>query len=393
MAVDEAGDSLDRARTLLAQGAFVEAEAAARREIQLDPYSAPAHVVLASALIGQARAQAARAAAERAVAIDPDLAEGHVAVASAWLADGRPEQAETAARRAVALDESSADAHMILGNALLQRGATAEAEREFDVAIALEPVDPEAERNWKRSRAPVVIAVTLGGILAFEAIRWLFDHFTDKRVAIALIALTFVFVVAILIALAIQRRRLSRLSPAETLELTIESRRRRARGEEHYHFHLVLLAVVIVGLSIMTVLYAVGQKASLQVAVGDCFSLDRRVSIEQISTIPCQLPHDFEVFAVLAEPSPPDAPYPGSPTLHKQLRTQCEQLYEGYVGVPFSRSAPTNIDTFAPEESYWILNIRTEFCALQHWRAKQLVGSYRGWARAGQGGSEEETEG
>lgn len=378
MAVVEAGDTLDRARTLLAASAFAEAEAAARREIQLDPYSAPAYAVLASALIGQAKTQAGRAAAERAVAIDPDLADGHIALASAWLGEGRLDQAETAARRAVALDASSADAHMVLGNALHQRGATAEAESEFDLAIALEPVDPEAERNWKRSRAPVVIAVTLAGILAFEAIRWLVDHFTDKRVAIALVVLTFAFVVAILIALALQRRRLSQLSPTEALELTIESRRRRARGQEHYYVHLVFLAVVIVGLSIMTMVYAVGQKASLQVAVGDCFSLDRLVSIEQISTIPCQLPHDFEVFAVLAEPSPPGAPYPGSPTLHQQLRKQCEQLYEGYVGVPFSRTAPTNIDTFAPEESYWILDIRTEFCALQHWRAKQLVGSYRG---------------
>ena len=111
---------------------------------------------------------------------------------------------------------------MVLGNALHQRGMTAEAEREFDLAIALEPVDPEAERNWRRSRAPVVIAVTLAGLLVFEAIRWLFDHFTDKRVAIALVLLTFAFVVAILIGLAVQRRRLSGLSPTEALELTIK---------------------------------------------------------------------------------------------------------------------------------------------------------------------------
>jgi tetratricopeptide (TPR) repeat protein len=377
MAVDAAGDDLARARTLLAQRKFADAEEAARHEIRLDPYSAPAHIVLASALTGQGKGPSARAAAERAIAIDPDLAGGLVALASAWLAERRPELAEIAARRAVALDPASADAYMVLGNALLERGATTEAERAFDAAITLEPVDPEAERNWKRSRAPVVVAISIAGILAFEALRLLLDRFTDRRVAIALLAITFVLVVALLIALAIQRRRLSRLSPAERLELALESRRRRARGLGHYRVHLLLLAVAIGGLSIATILFAIGQKASLQMAVGDCFSTERQAMIEQIAAIPCQLPHDYEVFAVLAEPSPPGAPYPGLDVLHKQLRVQCEQLYEGYVGVPFSRKAPTDVNTFVPAESYWRLNIRTEFCGLKDWHGRQLVGSRR----------------
>jgi tetratricopeptide (TPR) repeat protein len=377
MAVDVAGDNLARARTLLAQRRFADAEEAARHEIRLDPYSAPAHVVVAFALTGQGKGPAARAAAERAIAIDPDSAGGHVALASAWLAESRPELAEIAARRAVALDPASADAYMVLGNALLGRGATAEAEGAFDAAITLEPVDPEAGRNWKRSRAPVVVAISIAGILAFEALRLLADRFTDWRVAIALLAITLVFVVALLIGLAIQRRQISRLSPAEKLELALESRRRRARGLDHYLVHLLVLAVAIGGLSLVTILYAIGQKASLQVAVGDCFSVDRMVSIEQIATIPCELPHDLEVYAVLYEPSPPGATYPGIDVLHKQLRVQCEQLYEGYVGVPFSRKAPTAINTFAPEESYWRLNVRTQFCALRDWRERQLVGSRR----------------
>jgi hypothetical protein len=380
MVADEAGDALARGRALLAQHQFTDAEAAERREIGLDPYSAPAHIVLASALIGQGRGQQARAAAERAVAIEPNLAEGHIALASAWLAERRPEQAETAARRAVALDPASADAHMVLGNALLGRGATAAAEHEFDAAIALEPSDPAAERIWSRTRAPLVIAVSVAAFLAYHALALLRPRFTDWRVAVLLLALTAVLVVAVLLGLAMQRRRLSRLSPGERMEFMVESRRRRAHGRGEYAAHFLILAAVIGGLSIVTLMFAIGQKSSLQVAVGDCFSLDRMVSIEQVSTIPCELPHDVEVFAVLAEPSPPGAPFPGLDTLHRQLRTKCEQHYEGYVGVPFSRKAPTTIDTFAPEESYWRLNIRTEFCALRHWRAQQLFRSYRGWA-------------
>jgi Tfp pilus assembly protein PilF len=92
MAADTAGDNLARARTLLAQSKFADAEEAARHEIRLDPYSAPAHVVLAAALTGQGKGPTARAAAERAIAIDPNLVGGHVALASAWLALSQPEQ-------------------------------------------------------------------------------------------------------------------------------------------------------------------------------------------------------------------------------------------------------------------------------------------------------------
>ena len=377
MSVDEAGDDLDRARTLLARHEFADAEVAARREIRSDPYSAGAHIVLASALIGQGRGAEARAAAERAVAIDPNSAAAHVALASAWVAENRPEQAELAARRAIALDPSSADAHMVLGNALLGRGAEGDADRELDAAIALEPTDPEAERNWKRLRAPIVVAISIAGLLAFEALRLLAEHFTAWRVAGALLAIIFVLVVAALIGLAVQRRRLALLSAADKMELALEARRRRKRGLDHYLIHGLFLAVAIAGLSLATMLYAVGQKSSLQVVVGDCFSLDRMVSIEEVAAIPCQLPHDIEVYAVFEDPSPAGSPYPGIDVLHKKVRAICEHLYEGYVGVPWSKQAPTRIDTFIPEDSYWRLNIRTEFCGLRHLRDQQLIGSYR----------------
>lgn len=377
MAVDGAGDDLARARTHLERREFVDAETAARRQIKLDPYSARAHILLASALLGQSMSREARIAAERAVAIDPSLADAQVALAAAWLAENQPDAAKAAARRATTLDPTSADAHMVMANAYLAAGESVDANREFDAAIAFEPVDLAAERNWKRSRAPLLIAITIAGLLAFEAVRLLADRFTDWRAAITLLVITLVLVVAVLIALALQRRQLRRLSPTEKMELALEARRQRSRGLAHYYGHALLIAVAIAGLSVVTILFAVGQKASLQVAVGDCFSFDRMVSIEQISTIPCQLPHDVEVFAVLTDPSPPGAAYPGIAALHAQLRTQCEQLYEGYVGVPFSENAPTAINTFAAEESYWRLDVRTGFCALRDWRERQLVGSHR----------------
>lgn len=376
MADEGAIDPLARARAHVARDEFVDAERVAQREIRLDPYSAPAYIVLASALIGQGKREAARIAAERAIAIEPGLPAGHLALASAWLADNRPVEAEAAARRAVALDPASTDGHMILGNALKLRGATADAEHEFDQAIALDPPDPEGERIWNHWRAPVVIAVSIAAFLAYHALQVLGDRFTERTVASVLLAITAVLIVAVLIGLAVQRRRLARLSSTERLEIALESRRRRGQ-EGQYVAHIVVIAVFIGGLSAVTILFALGQRPSLQLAVGDCFSSDRRSGMAQIAAIPCQLPHDFEVFAALSEPSPPGTPFPGLEALGARLRPQCEQLYPGYVGVPFDRNAPTQIRTFVPEESYWVLDIRAMFCVLSDPGGAQLVGSYR----------------
>ena len=376
MAQDE--QPLARARNLLDQGRFIEAEAAARSVIQRDPSDAASYVVLSRALTGQGNHDAARIAAERAISLDPYDPLKQVALATACLAGERFDLAESAARRAIALDPSLARAHMVLGSALHERGKTAEAEQEFDRAIALEPPTSEGERIWKRWRAPVIVATSVVAFLLFHALRLLGTRFTDRIVAVLLAVLTFVLVAAVLIGLAMQRRRLSKLAPSERALLEVERRRRRSQDRGRYLYNTFIIAAVIVGLSIVTILFAIGQRPTTTVAVGDCFSSDRIVSIEQVATIPCFLPHDFEVFAVLAEPSPHGAPYPGLETLHARLRTQCEQLYEGYVGVPYGDTAPTGFHTFVPEESYWRLDVRTEFCALHDWRKnRQLIGSKR----------------
>ena len=371
------GDPLEAARTFLAERRFKEAEAAAREELRLDPYSVDAYLIVASALTGQGRPGEARIAAERAIALDPGQLDGHIAYASALIADRRGAEAETAARRAVSVAPDSADAHMVLGHALALQGRRADADREFDLAVGLEPADEEGERLWKRWRAPVVLAVTVAGLLAYHALQALTRRFTFETVAVVLLFVTAGLIVAVLVGLAIQRRRVARMTASERLELAVEARRRRRQDLADNLFHALVVAVVIGGLSAVTLLYAVGHRLTINVAVGDCFSSDRMYMVDAIATIPCQVPHDFEVFAVMADPTPPGAPYPGIDTIHARVRPECERLYQGYVGVPFGKDAPTAINTFAPEESYWRLDIRTTFCTLRDWNERQLVGSYR----------------
>src|SRR5439155_22858149 len=67
---------LARARDLIAQSEFVDAEAIARREIKLDPWSVAARVLLVHALIGQDRVADARAEARRSIDIAPEDPRG-----------------------------------------------------------------------------------------------------------------------------------------------------------------------------------------------------------------------------------------------------------------------------------------------------------------------------
>ena len=378
MSDSDQDDLLAHGRMLLAGGDAAGAEAAARQLIRLDYYSATAHVLRVYALIGLDRAEEARAEAERAIAMSPRDAQGYAALAAAWLGDRQAAEGEASARRALAIDDNSADAHYVLGAALQMRGNGREAQREFDRAIALDPRHVgAAERIWRSARAPIVGALTIVGFLTFHALRVLGVRFTDRIVAVFLLLVAAAFVLAVLVGLHQQRRRLAGLSPSARLIVGLVSRRRWSEGVGQLAPYVGIITVVAIALSVVTVLYAVGEKSTLQVRVGDCFSLDRNFSIDRIAVIPCELPHDIEVFAVLSDPSPAGAPFPGLDGLRETLLPRCIALYPAYVGVPFDRNAPAQISPFMPEDSYWVLDIRTEFCGLSKPGGGQLVGSLR----------------
>jgi multisubunit Na+/H+ antiporter MnhC subunit len=258
------------------------------------------------------------------------------------------------------------------------RRAKRAAQAEFDMAVELDPGHANAaERIWASARAPIVGAVAIVAYLAFFALRILGGRFTDRVVVGLLLFVTAAFVIGVLVGLRQQRRRLARLSTYARLIVGLESSRRWSQRLGQLGPSVLVVTAIVIGLSVVTVLYAVGEKPTLDVKVGDCFSFDRSVSIDRIAVIPCQLPHDIEVFAVLSDPSPPGAPFPGLGALRAALLTRCTALYPAYVGVPYDRRAPADIRPFVPEESYWVLNIRLVFCGLGNPSGGQLVGSLR----------------
>jgi hypothetical protein len=109
-----------------------------------------------------------------------------------------------------------------------------------------------------------------------------------------------------------------------------------------------------------------------------CFTLDRHSSIQQVSAIPCALPHGTEVYAVVENPAPLDAPYPGVEAVRAYANPTCEAAYEAFVGVPYRPSSRLWISILSPEEPYWVIGVRTAWCSLQARDGEQTTGSARG---------------
>ncbi len=124
---------------LHAQGRYSEAEAAYREALRLDPRYVHAHGGLGSLLHAQARYSEAEAAYREALRLDPRYVHAHGGLGSALHAQGRYSEAEAAYREALRLDPRYVRAHSGLGSALHAQGRYSEAEAAYREALRLDP--------------------------------------------------------------------------------------------------------------------------------------------------------------------------------------------------------------------------------------------------------------
>lgn len=93
----------DRARLLLQQRRYADAERELRQALAADPNFADAHALLAEALLDQEKPDDAYAEAALAISQDPELEVGHFVMARVMLSRNRFDDAEQAIRRAIEL--------------------------------------------------------------------------------------------------------------------------------------------------------------------------------------------------------------------------------------------------------------------------------------------------
>ncbi|MFV2198958.1 septum formation family protein [Nocardiopsis sp. LOL_012] len=93
---------------------------------------------------------------------------------------------------------------------------------------------------------------------------------------------------------------------------------------------------------------------------GDCYDDADVVENAEIPTVPCDQPHDKEVYLVY--PLHPD-PYPGAEAVNTEANHRCMLGFNEFVGIPYSDSV-LYISYFAPTEESWNAGDRDIACVV-----------------------------
>jgi len=104
---------------------------------------------------------------------------------------------------------------------------------------------------------------------------------------------------------------------------------------------------------------------------GDAFETAQRVD--------CAKPHDLEVFALVDDPAPRGAKYPGRDLMDREANVACPPQFQSYVGVPFDESQ-LGVTFFVPVKATWEANSRRLLCTVSA-KTGKLTGSVKGTKR------------
>ncbi|MBO0737259.1 MAG: tetratricopeptide repeat protein [Alphaproteobacteria bacterium] len=140
-------DLFQRGLTDYRAGRLLQAEAAYRQILTLDPAHADAHYALGAALWALGRPAEAEVSCREVVRLRPNNPEAHNNLGGVLKALGRLAEAEASHREAVRLRPNYPEAHYNLGTALWTLGRLAEAEASYREAVRLRPNYPEAHYN------------------------------------------------------------------------------------------------------------------------------------------------------------------------------------------------------------------------------------------------------
>jgi hypothetical protein len=306
---------------------------------------------------------------------DSDVAR-FVERANTALVAGDAELAAGFARAALARDPTSVPGLVALGASMEVLGDPAAAAAAYAEAARRAPRQPAPVSALRRLWAAPLIGFSIAAWVALVAFRTVMREFDQRTVLLALFFAAAALLLATLVSVWRRRRRFASLSRTDRTVLQAA-----ARGwlrDEPIAPAIVGSLVVIGVLSAAAVLFAVGTKPTLSLAVGDCFTLTQRASIQQISAIPCELAHATEVYAVFTYPEASNAPYPGVDAVRSEPMPFCAAAYETYVGVPYTDRQFYWVSDMAPEQAYWDIGVRTAWCTLGARAGSQTTGTARG---------------
>lgn len=96
--------------------------------------------------------------------------------------------------------------------------------------------------------------------------------------------------------------------------------------------------------------------------------------VDQVPAIPCDMPHDFEVYGLFDVVDEPD--YPGESIVVAQAEVGCLQRFEGYVGAAYVADGARAVSYLYPTAETWSEGDRAVHCLVHG--PTQRSGSVRG---------------
>lgn len=100
---------------------------------------------------------------------------------------------------------------------------------------------------------------------------------------------------------------------------------------------------------------------------GDCVQVpsddELAVGITEMEAVPCDLPHDGEVLALIELPDGPDAPFPGEEAVFATSQDVCIERFDAVTGLDYATDPDWGLTTLYPSESTWsIIGDREVVC-------------------------------
>lgn len=112
--------------------------------------------------------------------------------------------------------------------------------------------------------------------------------------------------------------------------------------------------------------------------VGDCGDWPPGEIAFSVTVHPCDVPHDFEMYATVTLPDGPDEPY-RQESIQAWSIQACFEEFEPYVGVGYDESPTLSISYIYPREASWRDGDRIVQCVLQPAdEGGQMTGSKKG---------------
>ena len=116
-------------------------------------------------------------------------------------------------------------------------------------------------------------------------------------------------------------------------------------------------------------------------SLGDCFDVDNfapGASIDRhaVREVPCDGPHQHEVYALALDPDPQGAPYPGDVAMASLAEDRCLERFEPAIGTDYL-DAPLDFAAITPDADSWRMGDRSIVCAVHSTDFVELTGSVR----------------